>query len=144
MAMEVVQIALAEMSQSTMEIVGIEESSMFPVDLFTASLPKTHVPVLLTFGAQDIGFPIFRTRFYGAGINQESLCWLGPLSPEEQLDDFLSFFGCACMLEADDYCGKGSESDYEKVLVHLARCMGNIFQCRCFETSEARGIAATR
>ena len=56
MAMEVVHIALAEMSQSTMDIVGIEESSMFPVDLFTASLPKTHVPVLLTFGAQDLGF----------------------------------------------------------------------------------------
>ena len=92
MAMEVVHTALAEMSQSTIDIVGIEESSMFPVDLFTASLPKTHVPVLLTFGAQELGFPILRTRFYGVGINRESLCWLGPLSPEEQLDDFLSLF----------------------------------------------------
>jgi len=52
-AIEAVNLCLADMSCSNMDLIGIEESDRFPVEKWTSVLPPQYLPVYMCFGSED-------------------------------------------------------------------------------------------
>lgn len=103
---------------------GLEESERFPQRIFYDALPKKYLPLGLVFGPQDLGWPIRRSRFYSACINQETIVWLGPRSSDAVLQDFIQIFGHLVVMEADEFLKVGEEEEHDKIIKDYASRRG--------------------
>jgi hypothetical protein len=75
---------IAEISEAEYDIVIMENSEHFPVDLFVSGMPKHYSIKYTKFGSQDQGWPVRRTRTYCVAVNMKTTVWLGSQGAEER------------------------------------------------------------
>ena len=63
-AIEAVNLCLAEMSCSNLDILGIEESDKFPVSAWTDALPSHYLPIYCIFGPEERQIEISRSTLW--------------------------------------------------------------------------------
>ncbi|CAE7282990.1 unnamed protein product [Symbiodinium sp. CCMP2592] len=124
-SIESLNIWLAKMCESPMDLIFFENSDRFPWSLFVEAMSaETHWEChRCVFGAEELGLPVLRRRTYGVAINRKSLVWLGSEQPDVT-EEFLSIFGRSPTLDGDAYAGLDSVESIQETRAELARRRG--------------------
>eukprot|EP00959_Pyramimonas_sp_CCMP1952_P229978 4807974-Pyramimonas_sp.AAC.1 len=85
------------------DIVLMEESDQFPMDLMIAGLSQTHKVIFGIFSPTDLGWPTARSRVRAAALRYERLIWLGPDGPNVT-NAFLSIYREKVVTTASVFC----------------------------------------
>ena len=121
--MEANLLSIHATSASDLDVLGLEQSPHFEVDVWTGSLPRCYGVVSIKLGLEDIGFFSRRRRFLAWAYNQRRLVWLGP--PEDSnTEEFLRTFASAVMCEADDLLWQDVPSERELAYIRPAEAKG--------------------
>jgi hypothetical protein len=103
-AQEQYNIFIAEHSSGKFDLSLVEEAEDMPPEHYTVRMRPRYKCVYATFGPEDLGLPYCRKRFMGAGLNLDSLIWVGP-NTEDITAHFLMYFKKMAMLDASVYVG---------------------------------------
>jgi hypothetical protein len=122
-AMETVLVGLVDVSSNMYDIIGIEETDKFPLELMMEIFPHEYLLLPIRFGPPDLGFPIRRPRLMVMAIRQDRVCWIGPAA-KDLLKEFMGLFGRAVYLESDDFARVDTQANLDSELLEAARAKG--------------------
>ena len=89
---ESMQLYFAEIQASQYDLATLENSPLFPRDLYETRLgPQFHV-ARLCFGPEDLGWPVRRKRLLQTAIFLPRWIWVGPQSEKEIREEFQTLF----------------------------------------------------
>lgn len=106
------------------DLVWLENSSAFPLDLFERKLEGKYTVVAIRAGPEDLGWPLTRRRLLAVGVSHSSLVWLGPLEPLALQEDFLRFFAAERAVGGDIFSGLDSAESRHAMIRYMSSLRG--------------------
>ena len=88
---ETYYVAMGEHAAGKFDISCIEEAAEMPPEHYAGKMRKKHKVIHCLYSPQEDGTPVKRPRFMGAGLNRETLIWLGP-DKEDVTNEVLAIF----------------------------------------------------
>jgi hypothetical protein len=121
-AMEAFRLWTVGQSSLGLDFVFIENSECFEKSLF--GLGSKYRIVGLKLSPHLMGYPLLRMRFYGCGINQDSIVWVGPTDDDGCEKEFMEIFGAITALEADVFVNADDPMSRRLFISQLAKNRG--------------------